>query len=121
MDETLLGPVKWIVDLIRPLLVWTGVQEGWLLVAALNTVLLTKFVADTFKWMGWKVVAVAGGWAALYAVAEYQPSVVGVVAGAASVFVMTALALKAAGKLGGFASKGVDRMKPLANPSVRDD
>lgn len=121
MDETLLGPVRFIVDIIKPLLVWTGVQEAWLVTASLNTILLTKFIGATFKWDGWKMVGLAGGWAALYAVAQYQPSAVTVVAGAVSVFLLTALALKAAGALGRLSAKGVDKMKPLSNPSVRND
>jgi hypothetical protein len=115
--QELIGPVQWIVDVIQPLLFWTGVQADWLQNAALNVVLITSFIAKLAKWTGWKVLALAGGWGVLYAAAEYSPSIVTVIAGGAAVFLMTSLAMKA-GKL---IRAGGERMMPLAKPSRRGD
>lgn len=111
-----IGPVQWIVDVIRPLLTWTGVQDVWIQSTALNTVLLTSFIVKLFAWKGWRVLVISGAWAALYACAEYLPSILATVAGAAVVFIMTSLAMKAGGLLRTGYQTGA---KVLANPSKR--
>ena len=106
----LIGPVQWIVDVIKPLLTWTGVQGPWLQTAALNTIVLTTFIAKAFKMEGWWVMGVAGAWGCLYALAEYLPSALTVIGGTVAVFCMTALALKLAGLAGKGANKGAEKL-----------
>jgi len=95
--QGLIGPVQWIIDLLGPLLFWTGVQAPWLQATALNVILLTSFVAKLWKMDGWKTVTVAVCWTVAYACAEYLPAILPVVAGSLCVLVLTVVALKAGG------------------------
>lgn len=110
--QTLIGPVQWIVDLLNPLLVWTGVQADWLQATALNVILLTAFIAKLWKMDGWKTVTVACCWTVAYACAQYLPSVLTVMAASVSVAVLTVVALKAGGltRMGG---EKVGVLKPM--------
>ena len=117
MGQDLLGPVQFIIDLLEPILVWTRVDAAWIQLAALNTLLLTSWVAKYLETKGWVTVAVAAVWALAYSAAKYLPDVVPMLAGTAVVLLMTAGAMK----VGGLIRVAKEKMVPMSKPSVRND
>jgi hypothetical protein len=113
----MLQPVQWMLAPLKPLLFWSGVQEAWLMATALNCIVMVTGIAKALSWGGenggdWKLVACAAGLAAAYGCAQYLPSGLTAISGAALVFTFSAVALKLSGLLGKGGAHVIEKIKP---------
>jgi hypothetical protein len=101
----ILQPVQWLLAPLKPLLYWSAVSEAWLMATALNCIVLVSGLGKALKWGGehghdWRLIVASAALAVAYGCAEYLPSGVTTVAGAALVFTFSSIVLKVSGMIG---------------------